>query len=734
MYTSQKSIENKVGTVVGWRELLMSVGFRFEPAANGIPSAVFFPQTDPGERLTQCSASLQAILGLSPVSWSALSSLLASPDSADEIMAMFRAVIGQFGPRDLDQESVRTPVNVRLWRVPGCHELLASLGFDLMEVGKDDVTLKTGQNANKRQIQFALQALVALFDTDEAPRSLAVDAMDDSLEDPELEDDSGDSSSPPPPVPPFPAPRKSHLILDGSSGAFSSYARSRGEPDGRQHPDSPPAPASPGHQSQPPPPLPPTMMNNIYHQKGRESDCNFTPSPVDNIRVGVRAYSGSDNSPRLNNVYSPGKFRHGPSPLSRPESVSSAASGDQWPDNGATVRRRHPNSNLNKLSPGVTDSSSSLSTLGLGFRKYMASAGGQAGHYETSGHVVAPVRSVFTEAGYYSNATKLMDNGSVSDKLSIRAEVSKPTPAARKKEGLAARLEPGVTTRVPPTGGSYSPRSSSSSSMTTESKTSTKETSLIRSDTNMSEQSIKDHIKATQMRKINRELPISEVYHERSLGLGLAPPLSKLILSNNIAVAQVDHHQADQSSGQQQPLDSMSNFDNLSVIEDAHPVRKTKPRPPVPPKPVSEPWLGQGGVKSHLHPPNARDDGDGRSMTDSQYSGCSPSGAASAKDLSSKFNYAMKIRDNTKTSHKQPDSIQTYSNVIQNNIYSVPDEDQGPVTGVINANIQPRDIAHYINSEFHTKKKQSANSLHPQLWAKDKNGRFTYTGNLASDC
>lgn len=63
MYTTQKSIENKVGSVSGWKDLLMSVGFRFEPAANGIPSSVFFPQSDPEERLTQCSASLQALLG-----------------------------------------------------------------------------------------------------------------------------------------------------------------------------------------------------------------------------------------------------------------------------------------------------------------------------------------------------------------------------------------------------------------------------------------------------------------------------------------------------------------------------------------------------------------------------------------------------------------------------------------------------------------------------------------------
>lgn len=53
----------KVGDVTGWKELLQSVGFRFEPAANGIPSSVFFPQSDPEDRLTQCSASLQALLG-----------------------------------------------------------------------------------------------------------------------------------------------------------------------------------------------------------------------------------------------------------------------------------------------------------------------------------------------------------------------------------------------------------------------------------------------------------------------------------------------------------------------------------------------------------------------------------------------------------------------------------------------------------------------------------------------
>lgn len=63
MYTTAQSIENKVGGVNGWKDLLQAVGFRFEPSLNGLPPAVFFPQSDPGDRLTQASASLQALLG-----------------------------------------------------------------------------------------------------------------------------------------------------------------------------------------------------------------------------------------------------------------------------------------------------------------------------------------------------------------------------------------------------------------------------------------------------------------------------------------------------------------------------------------------------------------------------------------------------------------------------------------------------------------------------------------------
>ena len=299
MYTTVKSIENKVGPVSGWKELLISVGFRFEPVANNIPASVFFPQSDPGERLTQCSASLQALLGLTTPSLLAISKLLAVSEASttDDITAVLRNATAQLGMRDLESESVDIPVPVKLWRLPGCHELLASLGFDLMEVGRNEVTLRTGKTANKRHIQFALQALLALFDTQEMPTGLSLGSAssvesltsDDGQEGNGQDQDNGGQN-------------RNHLnstgrpdtsVVSGSGvgsggtgpmgrqstssysglvsrrmplsasvkSAFSNYVRSgcRGEPDGAGR----------------------TAVVN--DSRGRESDAAFTPSPVDPV-------------------------------------------------------------------------------------------------------------------------------------------------------------------------------------------------------------------------------------------------------------------------------------------------------------------------------------------------------------------------------------------------------------------------------------------------------------------
>lgn len=57
---------------------------------------------------------------------------------------------------------VSLPVYIRL---PVSH-----IGFDLVDVGKDEVTVRTGKQSSKKVIQYAVQALAVLFNTSEAPR------------------------------------------------------------------------------------------------------------------------------------------------------------------------------------------------------------------------------------------------------------------------------------------------------------------------------------------------------------------------------------------------------------------------------------------------------------------------------------------------------------------------------------------------------------------------------------
>ncbi|CDQ70267.1 unnamed protein product [Oncorhynchus mykiss] len=71
---------------------------------------------------------------------------------------------------------IQVSISVQLWRLPGCHEFLAALGFDLCEAGQEEVLLKTGKQANRRTMHFALQSLLALFDSTELPKRLSLDS------------------------------------------------------------------------------------------------------------------------------------------------------------------------------------------------------------------------------------------------------------------------------------------------------------------------------------------------------------------------------------------------------------------------------------------------------------------------------------------------------------------------------------------------------------------------------
>ncbi|XP_041825127.1 tetratricopeptide repeat protein 28 isoform X2 [Melanotaenia boesemani] len=182
MYTSQQSVENKVGGVPGWQALLSAVGFRldFSGSGAGLPAAVFFPTSDPGDRLQQCSTTLQSLLGLTPPALQALCKLVTASEAGEQLILKLHQVLVQLQSGDKEQDfplaPIQVSISVQLWRLPGCHEFLAALGFDLCEVGQEEVVLKTGKQASRRNMHFALQSLLALFDSTELPKRLSMDS------------------------------------------------------------------------------------------------------------------------------------------------------------------------------------------------------------------------------------------------------------------------------------------------------------------------------------------------------------------------------------------------------------------------------------------------------------------------------------------------------------------------------------------------------------------------------
>jgi hypothetical protein len=800
---------------------------------------------------------------------------------------------------------IEVPVNVRLWRVPGCHELLASLGFDLMEVGREDVTLKTGKSANRRQIQFALQALLALFDPQDAPRSLEID-------DEVSEEGSEEIISSVENEEPLPSPRKSFVLDSSQSSAFTSYIRKRGEPDGRQagNPDSPTTQPNSSSSSSTSTPLSSTFSKvgpmgqpiqphfglyqnqSLMHPKGHESDCNFTPSPVDpmmpralygersskmfgtlpsdqgspitnQIRLARGMFNSrynpnlDDSSSSAGSLYESRNHHHHPTLALRQAPPLAQMRRQALHQTNKSAQHLHPTVHQ-RINQAITEIASDVANVSA-----LRSMGTTVPLYENTdfttrqpaGRRIMPIRSVFTDVGYQSTL-KLQDKSDPNDKFSVRTEVSKtsngkgtPTeqiPTRKVDSVLEERLNPGVIKRVPPTGESGSPDNTLPAPINQHQSSSSSETGSVKNE-HLGEQGIKDTIFSSQMRRLNRELPISDVYHERNLGLGMAPPLSTLIMTSNLQVVHVDHHSSDSESNSQtqtvsppplvlpqqlspftspQPLsmqslmkaslgleESFSNIDNLSMIEDAHqrnslasssrtviikdtPQGSTDPRqdfaqakpayghtthqhhkqpgpqrrPPVPPRP-QEAWYNTG-LGGHYH--HHRDEGDGRSMTDSQYSGCSPSGnqkpghhQMKPDSLASQINY-MKMRDYmndqeiTVLEEKEvsPPIRRTEQQQQRDNFnpgFAVDEQQQ--------VKLKPKEIANYINTQFKmpltssgtTSSSSSAaaaenamkrrpisigpgqaspldrNTRHPQqIW--DKNSGFTYTGMFSSDC
>ena len=157
--------------------------------------------------------------------------------------------------------------------------------------------------------------------------------------------------------------------------------------------------------------------------------------------------------------------------------------------------------------------------------------------------------------------------------------------------------------------------------------------------------------------------------------------------------------------------------------------------------------------------PRTRDEGDGRSMTDSQYSGYSPNGQppplpklpqsqSGLADLGAKMNF-LKLSGSVAEEGSAED-LKAAGDSNSNNKAAMIS---------VGGRLKPRDIADYINQELRSpattaaaeQKKNAfseppsttakktptlpANTMHPhRVWSRTANGGLQYTGMLSSDC
>ena len=105
----------------GWSALLAACGFRLERGQD----AVFFPGADPADRLSQCSAALQALLGLQAGVASALGALLTGPPYLEEtagrqLVLLLRDATSDYEDDEEGLSRQQLLVSLALWRLPGC--------------------------------------------------------------------------------------------------------------------------------------------------------------------------------------------------------------------------------------------------------------------------------------------------------------------------------------------------------------------------------------------------------------------------------------------------------------------------------------------------------------------------------------------------------------------------------------------------------------------------------------
>lgn len=521
-----------------------------------------------------------------------------------------RNIVGQFQSKApaTDSEGVDVSLSVRLWKISGFHEMLASLGFDLMDVGQDQVTLRTGKQANKRNCQFVLQSLLALF-TQEAPKTIGMESASNSSSSTESLNETVESeikllkqrglpfnNFPRPIV----APRK---MTTSSRSAFTSYQKRRGEPDGGHEEvvqkqklqpmfENTDSELSDGYATQ--------KMLAKYSGKdfgyrgirgtakicrpggGGESDATFTPSPIDNnVSMALAHQTRIRNLyTNINEATSSGVMNKNGS--RRPDSSSSASSAADWDSGHATVLRRSNNSDMQgatlpmpatrQLLPIVDNLRPTAPVYNnllvqCGMKKSLGMI--ESTSSDSEGWIPSQTRNKirlhqqYIQQAYQQNhqanlhyqdvpavsVAKIKEQFNFMDRLSVRTEASNSNGGHRK-----TILKPNEDLNISGNSLYFSPAELQNTT-----------TNLVEDDTGPSSvihhQPPHSHIKGKDLKPINNPVPltnpsapqpakkniqdsimrhmtremapaISDVYHERNIGLISAPPLSKLLMTN----------------------------------------------------------------------------------------------------------------------------------------------------------------------------------------------------------
>lgn len=293
---------------------------------------------------------------------------------------------------------------------------------------------------------------------------------------------------------------------------------------------------------------------------GGESDAAFTPSPP--IAADNNVSLALAHQTRIRNLYSASNIFAGAEATQmhnarRPDSSSSASSTTDWEGSGhATVLRRANQSHNHQILPPLppprqtmplVDSLRPLAPLNpvynnTGIKGPSNNAAGNALESTSSDSDFErgfdiPVSSILRGRNKLKPlqqflSRKITDQMDFMDRLSVRTEIS--GASAPNALAIVSPRKPPITMPGDDNTLNINANKLYFSPDENETNDNHKEMIPIKTDQKVNGAHSKN-IQDSILRHMNREMTptISEVYHERSLGLGLAPPLSKLLLSKN---------------------------------------------------------------------------------------------------------------------------------------------------------------------------------------------------------